>query len=74
MALGHSLAAVIAAFVAILVGVIVMAFRERRAGRTIAAGDAAAQAASDARVMTVIFLAIPAGMALTVLVAWLVFL
>ena len=73
MSLGASLAAVLAAFVAILAGVIAMAFRERRARHAIA-GDAAAQAASDARVMVTIFAAIPGGMALTVIVAWLVFL
>jgi len=73
MALGQSLALVIAAFVAILVVVIVMAFRERRHGRAIVAGDTAAEAASDARVMVTIFAAIPGGMLLTLLVAWLVF-
>jgi cbb3-type cytochrome oxidase subunit 3 len=74
MALGQSLGLVLAAFVAILVAVIVMAFRERRQGRAIVAGDAAAEAASDARVMFTIFAAIPGGMVLTVIVAWLVFL
>jgi hypothetical protein len=69
--LGPSLAAVLAAFVAILATVMAMAFRERRAGRT--AEGAVAQAASDARVMTIIFAAIPGGMLLTLIVAWLVF-
>lgn len=73
MALGSSLALVLAAFVAILMAVIAMAFRERRLGRT-AAGNAAAEAASDARVMFTIFAAIPGGMLLTAIVAWLVFL
>jgi hypothetical protein len=73
MSLGVSLAGVLAAFVAILVAVIVMAFRERRLGKA-AVGDARAEAASDARVMTVIFVAIPGGMLLTAIVAWLVFL
>ena len=73
MPLSASLALVLAAFVAILVTVIAMAFRERRLGRA-AAGDAAAEAASDARVLTVIFAAIPGGMVLTAIVAWLVFL
>lgn len=73
MGLGASLAAVLAAFVAILVVVIVMAFRER-GGRHAIAEDAAGQAASDARVMVTIFAAIPGGMVLTAIVAWLVFL
>ena len=74
MALGTKLAVVIAAFVAILVIVIVMAFRERKLGRDIAADDTAAQEASDARVLTVIFTAILGGMALTIIVAYIVFL
>jgi hypothetical protein len=68
------LALVIAAFVAILVIVIVMAFRERRLGRSIDSSDRAAQQASDARVLTVIFTAILGGMALTLIVAYIVFL
>jgi hypothetical protein len=67
------LAIVIAAFLAILVIVIVMAFRERRLSRDIATDDTAAQEASDARVLTVIFTAILGGMALTIIVAYLVF-
>ena len=43
MTLGPKLAAVLAAFVAILVVVIVMAFRERRLGRGMAEDDTAAQ-------------------------------
>jgi hypothetical protein len=74
MSLGAKLAIVIAAFVTILVIVIVMAFRERKLGRTIEQGDRAAQEASDARVLTVIFSAIFGGMLLTVIVAYLVFL
>ena len=58
MSMGAKLAIVIAAFVAILVIVIVMAFRERKLGRTMAADDRSAQEASDARVLTVIFTAI----------------
>jgi hypothetical protein len=73
MSLGASLSLVIVAFVAILGAVVSMAFRERRIGRAIA-GDAQAQSASDARVLWVIFAAIPGGMLLTLLVAWLVFL
>ncbi|HEX5130025.1 MAG TPA: hypothetical protein VFV90_09770 [Usitatibacter sp.] len=74
MGLGTKLAIVIAAFVAILVIVIVMAFRERKLGRGIASDDKAAQEASDARVLTVIFSAILGGMALTFIVAYIVFL
>ena len=73
MTLGHKLAVVIAAFVAILVIVICMAFRERRLGKRIAADDVQGQQASDARVLTVIFSAIFGGMFLTLLVAYLVF-
>ena len=74
MGMGAKLAIVIAAFVAILVIVIVMAFRERKLGRTMAADDRSAQEASDARVLTVIFTAILGGMALTMIVAYIVFL
>jgi hypothetical protein len=73
MTLGPKLAIVFAAFVAILVVVIVMAFRERRLGRTLADDDTVGQQASDARVLATIFSAIVGGMLLTVLVAWLVF-
>ena len=73
MTLGPKLAFVLGAFVAILVVVIVMAFRERRLGRTLAADDTASQQASDARVLAVIFTAIVGGMLLTLLAAWLVF-
>ena len=74
MSLGASLSVVLLAFVALLVAVIVMAFRERRVARSLAAGDGETAAASDARVLTVIFSAIPGGMLLTAIVAWLVFL
>ena len=73
MTLGPKLAIVFAAFVAILVVVIVMAFRERRLGRALAEDDTVGQQASDARVLATIFSAIVGGMLLTVLVAWLVF-
>lgn len=73
MTLLEKLAIVLAAFVAILTIVIWMAFRERRLGKTIAEHDVAAQQASDARVLAVIFSAIFGGMLLTLLVAWLVF-
>ena len=74
MSLGAKLAIVIAAFVTILVVVVFMAFRERRMGRDIATDDVAAQQASDARVLAVIFSAIIGGMLLTVIVAYIVFL
>jgi hypothetical protein len=67
------LSIVLAAFVTILVIVIYMAFRERRLGRDIAADDHAAQQASDARVLMVIFTAIFGGMLLTLIVAYIVF-
>ena len=61
------------AFLALLVTVIAVAFRERTRGKSIAEDDIAAQQAQDARVMTVIFSAIIGGMLLTVLTARLVF-
>ena len=73
MTLGWKLVVVLAAFLAILVTVIAMVFRERRLGRHIAGDDLAAQQASDSRVLVVIFSAIAGGMLLTLLVAWLVF-
>ena len=74
MTLGYKLAIVFAAFVAILVIVVYMAFRERRLGARLAEGDRTGEQASDARVLAVIFSAIMGGMFLTLLVAWLVFL
>lgn len=74
MSLGTKLSIVIGTFVAILVVVILMAFRERRLGRSIAADDTAGQEASDARVLAVIFSAILGGMLLTAIVAYIVFL
>jgi hypothetical protein len=71
--MGWKLALVIVAFVAILGTVIWFAFRERRLGKTIGIDDVAAQQASDARVLAVIFSAIVGGMLLTLLVAYLVF-
>ena len=73
MSLGEKLAIVFAAFLAILVAVIWMAFRERRLGKHIDVNDAAAQQASDSRVLIAVFSAIFGGMLLTLLVAWLVF-
>jgi len=68
----YGLATVLAAFVAILGTVMWSAFRERRCAR-VAAADAGAGAASDARILVTIFLAIPGGMLLTLITAWLVF-
>ncbi|HEX7560362.1 MAG TPA: hypothetical protein VF386_14265 [Usitatibacter sp.] len=73
MSLGWKLFAVFLAFLAILATVIVVAFRERTRGKTLAVMDSAGQQAQDARVMTVLFCAIIGGMLLTILVAWLVF-
>ena len=73
MTLGQKLLVVFFAFLAILVTVIAVAFRERRRGKSIAADDIEAQQQQDARVMAIIFGAIMGGMLLTVLVAWLVF-
>ena len=71
--MGWKLALVIGAFLAILVTVIWFAFRERRMSKTIGEDDVAAQQASDARVLAVIFSAIVGGMLLTLIVAYLVF-
>jgi len=73
MTLGEKLLIVFFAFLAILVTVIAVAFRERTRGKVIADNDVEAQQAQDARVMTVIFSAIMGGMFLTLIVAWLVF-
>jgi hypothetical protein len=73
MTLGEKLAVVFVAFIAILAGVIFMAFRERRLGKAIDPSDAAAQQASDSRILLAVFSAIFGGMFLTLLVAWLVF-
>jgi len=73
MTLGVKLLVVFFAFLAILVTVIAVAFRERTRGKVIAQDNVQAQQAQDARVMTVIFSAIMGGMLLTLIVAWLVF-
>ena len=73
MTLGEKLLVVFFAFLAILVTVIAVAFRERTRAKSIAADDVEGQQAQDARVMAVIFGSIMGGMLLTVLVAWLVF-
>ena len=71
--MGWKLALVIATFVAILSTVIWFAFRERRLGKSIREDDVAAQQASDARVLAVIFSAIIGGMLLTLVTAYVVF-
>ncbi|HXF79597.1 MAG TPA: hypothetical protein VN598_12085 [Usitatibacter sp.] len=73
MTLGWKLFVVFLAFLSILAVVIVMAFRERKRGRSIASDDFTAQRDQDGRVMAIIFTAIVGGMFLTILVAWLVF-
>lgn len=74
MTAAHGLAAVILAFVAILAAVLAVSLRERRLAQRIAPSDAGAAGASDARILVTIFLAIPGGMLLTLVTAWLVFL
>ena len=73
MTLGEKLLIVFFAFLAILVTVIAVAFRERTRGKSIAADDIEAQQQQDARVMAIIFGSIMGGMLLTVLAAWVVF-
>ncbi|MEO5694545.1 MAG: hypothetical protein ABIQ72_15555 [Usitatibacter sp.] len=73
MSLGNSLAAVIAAFVVILSAVVFVAFRERRIAQQLKPGDDEAARASDGRILVTIFIAIPGGMALMLVSAWLVF-
>lgn len=73
MTLGEKLLIVFFAFLAVLVTVISVAFRERTRSKSIAMDDIEGQQAQDARVMAVIFGSIMGGMLLTVLVAWLVF-
>jgi uncharacterized membrane protein len=73
MTLGYKLLLVFLAFLAVLTGVIGMAFRERKRARGIPEGDLAAQQAADGRVLFTVFTAIIGGMLLTLLTAWLVF-
>jgi hypothetical protein len=73
MSAGQGLAAVIVAFMAIMAVVLVMSFRERKASQALESRDTEAAGASDARVLATIFLAIPGGMLLTLITAWLVF-
>jgi hypothetical protein len=74
MTLGWKLFIVFLGFLALIAVVMVLAFRERKAGRSIAEGDLAAQQAQDSRVLAVIFSAMVGGMLLTLLVAWMIFL
>jgi heme O synthase-like polyprenyltransferase len=74
MTLGWKLVLVFIAFCSLMGGVMWMAFRERKRGRSIAPGDVAAGEAQDSRVLLVIFSAAIGGLLLTLLVAWLVFL
>ena len=73
MSLGWKLFVVFVAFCGLMAGVMWMAFRERKRGRAIAAGDVEAAQAQDSRVLMTIFSAALGGMLLTLLVAWLVF-
>ena len=73
MSVPVGLSLVIATFVVIMGGVLALSLRERRAGKTIAVDDVAAQGASDARILTVIFGSIIGGMVLTLVAASLVF-
>lgn len=73
MSLTAKLSLVIVAFMILMGGVLWLAFRERKAGRTIAADDHEAQAASDGRVLLVIFGSIFGGMFLMLITAYLVF-
>lgn len=67
------LSMVLAAFVVLMTTVLTVAFRERRAGKRIEIADTASQAASDSRVMVVIFGSIFGGMLLMLVTAVLVF-
>jgi hypothetical protein len=73
MTLGGKLFVVFLAFLAVLGGVIWMAFRERKFASHVARDDLEAQRAADGRVLATVFGAILGGMMLTFLVAWLVF-
>ena len=73
MSASTGLVLVLAAFIALLTGVIRLAFRERRINRDIGVDDVEAQQASDARLLVTIFGSIIGGMLLTLTTAWLVF-
>ena len=74
MTLGVKLIILFLAFVAILATVVVLVFRERKLGRSIAADDYEAQQAQDGRVLALIFSSAIGGMLLTLIVAYVVFL
>ena len=74
MSLGWKLFFVFLGFLTLIAIVMLLAFRERKAGRKIVDGDRAGEEAQDSRVLAVIFSAMVGGMLLTLLVAWLVFL
>jgi hypothetical protein len=69
----QKLAVVFLAFVAIIATVVWFAFRERRLGKAIAHDDRDAQRASDERILAAVMSGIFGGMALALLVAWIVF-
>lgn len=73
MTLLQKLAVVFLAFVAIIATVVWFAFRERRLGSAIAHDDRDAQRASDERILAAVMSGIFGGMALALLVAWIVF-
>jgi hypothetical protein len=73
MSVPVGLSLVIATFVAMMAAVLALSLRERRVGKRIGVDDVAAQNASDARVLTVIFGSIIGGMVLTLVTALLVF-
>ena len=74
MTLGAKLTIIFFCFVAILIAVIVMVFRERTRGKSIAADDFEAQKAQDGRILALVFSSVIGGMLLTLLVAYVVFL
>ena len=74
MSLGYKLLVVFLAFCSLLAMVLWMAFRERKLARAIPDGDLEAQRAADGRVLAVVFGGCLGGLALTLIVAYLVFL
>jgi hypothetical protein len=59
----------------LLVGIaMLVSFRERRIARGLSDGDVAAQQKSDARVLLVLFGSMLGGLAITLVVAWIIFL
>ena len=74
MSLGYKLFVVFVAFCALLAVVLWMAFRERKLANAIADGDLEAQRAADGRVLAVVFGGSLGGLALTLVVAYLIFL